>query len=265
MGMERTNMPIAKLDRSVLFISGEAVKDWLSGLVTSSLNGPVDFGALLTPQGKIIADFFITAHEDGFLLDTPHKFKDDLFKRLRMYKLRAPIMISDVSDDFHVYALWSGEGDEGHADPRHTGLGRRLVTQDVIEAGADYDAHRPDLGIPDSQWDFEPASVFPADVNMDLLGGVDFKKGCFVGQEVVSRMKRKTTVKKRARGLKLGCMAKAGDPILAGERVIGELWHVRGERAIGLVRLDRLAASDDNPVVNGHAVTIMEGPDGHTP
>jgi len=258
-------MPIAKLDRSIFLISGESVKDWLSGLVTNSLDAPVNFAALLTPQGKIIADFFVTEHENGYRLDTPVKFKDDLFKRLRMYKLRAPITITDISDDYYVYALWGGEGEEGLADPRHSGLGRRLISQDKIEALGDYDAHRLALGIPDSALDFETASVFPADVNMDLLNGVDFKKGCFVGQEVVSRMKRKTTVKKRVRGLILGCMAEPGDKILAGERVIGDIWHVRGDRAIGLVRLDRLSAASVDPTVNGHTVKIMEAPDGHTP
>ncbi len=256
-------MPAALLDRAVLRLSGEGVTDWLDGLITNNLSQDITFAALLTPQGKIIADFFVTQEGDDLLIDTPQKFSADLFKRLRMYKLRAPIEITDISQSHNVYALWDGQGIEGHQDPRHASLGRRLITQDVLDASADYDAHRLSLGVVESEQDFDTVTTFPADANMDLMNGVDFKKGCFVGQEVVSRMKRMTTVKKRMRGLLLQGEAEKRDKIMAGTRVIGEVYHSHGPLAIGLVRLDRLKAADVSPTVNNLPVTIMDAVNGH--
>lgn len=255
-------MPIARLNRSIFHLSGEGLLPWLDGIITNNLQSDLTFTALLTPQGKIIADFFVTKDGDTLFIDTPSKFSADLFKRLRMYKLRAPIDITDVSEDYHVYALWDGEGDEGFIDSRHPALGRRFISQDVIDADGDYNAHRLSLGVVESEWDFETVTTFPADANMDLMNGVDFKKGCFVGQEVVSRMKRMTTVKKRMRGVVLSGVADAGDKIMGGERVLGELLHVHGKIAIAMVRLDRWQASEVSPTVNDEEITIMDSVDG---
>ena len=255
-------MPIAQLNRSVFRLSGEGVSPWLDGLISNSLTDGLSFAALLTPQGKIIADFFVTKEGDDLLLDTPTKFAKDLFKRLRMYKLRAPIEITDITETHNVYAMWDGEGDEGHADPRHASLGRRVLTTDYLDADGDYNAHRLSLGVADSEWDFETVTTFPADANMDLMNGVDFKKGCFVGQEVVSRMKRMTTVKKRMRTVLHDGSANTGDKILAGERVIGEIYHSHGKLAMGLIRLDRLKAAEVEPSVNGEDVEIFGSVDG---
>jgi folate-binding protein YgfZ len=255
-------MPIAKLSRSIFRLSGEGVTAWLDGLVTNSLENDITFTALLTPQGKIIADFFVTKEGEGLLLDTPTKFAESLFKRLRMYKLRAPIEITDITETHNTYAIWDGEGEEGHADPRHASLGRRVITTDYLEADGDYDSHRLSLGVVDSEWDFETVTTFPADANMDLMNSVDFKKGCFVGQEVVSRMKRMTTVKKRMRGLVLTGEATSGDKIMAGERVIGDVLYVNGAMGMGLIRLDRLKAAEVEPRVNGHDVEIFGSIDG---
>jgi len=258
-------MPITKLDRSVLCLTGKNVLPWLDGIITNSLDRGMIFAALLTPQVKIIADFFVTKGQNSLMIDTPTKFAADLLKRLKMYKLREKIEIEDLSDSHNVYAIWEGEGDEGHADPRLPALGRRLITEDGLDNTGDYDAHRLSLGTPDSQWDFETTSVFPADANMDLLNGIDFKKGCFVGQEVVSRMKRMTTVKKRMRGIILEDDAKTGDRVISGERVIGEILHTHGKIGMALIRLDRLKAATVSLTVNDNPVTVMGSPDGHTP
>ena len=255
-------MPIARLNRSVFKLSGESVLPWLEGIITNSLKGEMSFAALLTPQGKIIADFFVTKLGDDLLLDTPQKFGASLFKRLRMYKLRAPIEISDVSDQLSVYALWDGNGDEGYPDPRHPDLGRRLISEDMIEANGDYNAHRLSLGVVDSQWDFETVTTFPADANMDLMQGVDFQKGCFVGQEVVSRMKRMTTVKKRMRGIAFNRNVKSGEKIMAGERVIGEVLSVHENRGMALIRLNRLEGHDDTLTVSGEEISLREAING---
>jgi len=257
-------MPIARLNRSIFKLSGEGVTPWLEGIITNSLKTEMTFAALLTPQGKIIADFFVTKDGDDLFLDTPQKFKEVLFKRLRMYKLRAPIEITDHSDEISIYALWGGEGDEGYTDPRHLNLGRRFISADNIEAHSDYNAHRLFLGIVESEWDFETSTTFPADANMDLMNGVDFQKGCFVGQEVVSRMKRMTTVKKRMRGLVFGDGVKldgkslAREKVMAGERVIGEVLSVHKYRAMALIRLNRLEGNEADIHVNGNPVTLTE-------
>ena len=253
-------MPIAHLNRSVFRLTGEGVTPWLDGLISNSLSGPMTFAALLTPQGKIIADFFVTQQDDALLIDTPTKFSAALFKRLRMYKLRAPIDITDVTETYNVYAIWNGEGEEGHADPRHASLGRRLITADYLAGADDYNAHRLSLGVVDSEWDFETITTFPADANMDLMNGVDFKKGCFVGQEVVSRMKRMTTVKKRMRGLILSGQAVSGDKIMAGERVIGEVLHTHAQMGIGLIRLNRMSEASENLTINAAPFTVMDAP-----
>ena len=256
-------MPTAHRPRSVLKLSGEGVRDWLSGLITNSLAPPVTFAALCTPQGKIIADFFVTDRGDHLLLDTTPDMGPGLLKRLRLYVLRAPIMIEDVSGSHHLACLWGLEDDAadnapGHPDPRMPSLGHRVIAPVAKSGSGDYDAHRLSLGVPDSEWDFGPASTFPQDACMDQLNGVDYSGGCFVGQEVVSRMKRLGSVRKRMRGLVLSGPAERGDKIKAGERDVGQVLHVHGTMAMGLVRLDRLREATASPTVRGESVTIMD-------
>ena len=248
-------------DRAVIRLSGEGVRDWLDGLITNSLvpGAPVTFAALLTPQGKIIADFFVTDRGDHLLLDTPPDMGEGLRKRLSMYRLRAPIEIDDVSDTHHLHCSWGDPDSEvGTSDPRMPALGRRIMLSAPRAATGDWDAHRLSLGVPDSQYDFGPSSTFPMDACMDQLNGVDYAKGCFVGQEVVSRMKRMSTVKKRMRGISLTGPADRGDPVKAGERTIGQVLHVSGLQAMALIRLERLHEATQSPTVRGASVTIMD-------
>ncbi|MGB3455423.1 MAG: hypothetical protein WBG08_04250 [Litorimonas sp.] len=255
-------MPSTHRPRTVIRLSGEGARDWLEGLLTNSLTAPVTFAALLTPQGKIIADLFVTERADHLLLDTPPQMGAPLLKRLKMYRLRAPLEIEDVSGTHHLHCLW-GSDDEtrGDADPRLPALGRRLIS-DTPMAGSgandDWDAHRLSLGVPDSEWDFGVQTTFPADACMDQLNGVDFHGGCFVGQEVVSRMRRMTTVRKRMRGLVLDGPAEPGDKIMAGGRTVGQVLHVHGRMAMALVRLDRLREATESPEVRGTRVQVMK-------
>jgi folate-binding protein YgfZ len=256
-------MPIAKLDRTVISVAGETALAFLDGLITNNLDNVLTFAALLTPQGKIIADFFVHKKSDQeFLIETPAKFGKTLLMRLKMYKLRAKIDLDDVSDDVDVYAFWGGQGDAGLADPRHPDLGQRLIAESGSlspeNSPTDYDAHRLSLGIPESVWDFETEKVFPADANMDRLSGVDFKKGCFVGQEVVSRMHRKTEVRKRMGVVTLSGDAETGDDLKSGGRTVGKLLHVNGSKAMALLRLDRIAEAENPITVNENEVTIQE-------
>lgn len=252
-------MLIERRPRTILRLSGDGVSDWLSGLVTNSLSGPVTFAALLTPQGKIIADFFVTDRGDHLLLDTTPGMGGALHKRLKMYRLRAPIEIEDLSERLHVHCLWECEDDcdLGDPDPRLPALGRRLISEVPKKSTGDWDKHRLSLGVPDSEWDFGVQTTFPADACMDQLNGVDFQGGCFVGQEVVSRMKRMTTVRKRIRGVVLTGPADAGDPLKAGERTVGQILHVNGSQAMALVRLDRLREASAGPAVRGKPIRVM--------
>jgi len=231
-----TAMPIAKLNRKILHLSGDGVTDWLSGLITNRLDQDIVFAALLTPQGKIIADFFASKLANGWQIDVAEKYIEVL------------------------------TGEEGFADPRHAALGRRLYDQDLTcEAGeTDYDQYRLSLGIPDSQWDFDSGDVFPAGANMDRLNGVDFKKGCFVGQEVVSRMYRKTEIKKRLRGFRFDG-ALTGTKITAGERMIGEVLHTNNGLGMAMIRHDRLPDDEASLMVEDKEISLLDLPDGNSP
>lgn len=249
-------MPIAKLDRTVLRLSGEGVNAWLDGLITNSLKEGLTFAALLTPQGKIIADFFIW-QDAHIYIDTPAKFGAALLKRLKMYRLRAPIDIEDVSASVSIYAVWDAE--DGLEDPRLKGV-RRLKSEAAVQtlaSEADWNAHRLSLGLPESHWDFGTAETFPHNVNMDRLNGLDFKKGCFVGQEVVSRMQRKTEIKKRLCAIKYeGDIEDA--QIKAGDRVVGDVVYAAGSQGMAMMRLDRLPDGHEPLKVGQTAISLLK-------
>jgi len=260
-------MSITRLNRTVFRLSGDNVRSWLDGIVTCAMPEPISFGALLTPQGKNIADFFLIDEDaSSLLLDTPRKFADDLEKRLKMFRLREPITIERTN--INSYAVFGDQADVspfGHDDPRHPTLGKRMIILTDAKPTAslnEYNAHRLSLGVVDSMFDFESAKVFPADVNMDLMNGVDYQKGCFVGQEVTSRMKRMTTAKKRARGFICDGGAKAGDDIKAGGRVIGTVMSAQDTMGMAMIRLDRWKAATEGAKLGGADVQIMGASDG---
>src|SRR5262249_40549096 len=175
--------------------------------------------ALLTPQGKIIADFILVKEKDegpsgaGFFLDCPRALLGTLSSKLNLYKLRAKIVVEDQSDSKAVMALWDGVGTSArgltYPDPRLTDLGGRMILPrpDVANAAAElgaelvdeaeYEAHRIALGIPRGGVDFIYGDAFPHETDMDQLHGVDFDKGCYVGQEVVSRMEHRASARTR--------------------------------------------------------------------
>ncbi len=253
-------MACARLERTIISLCGKDANTYLDRLITNSLQAELVFAALLTPQGKILADFFIHKNSDELLLETPKKFGADLLKRLKIYRLRADVILEDVSDTYNVYVFW-GKDNGGIDDPRLSELGQRIISKEKINTTStpeDYDLFRMSLGVPDSGWDFESAETFPHNVNMDLLGGIDFKKGCFIGQEVVSRMQRKTEIRKRMRAVKLSGQAKAGDLLLQAGRNVGELKHVNNDLAMAMIRLDRIENNKDDILVNNHKVKILE-------
>jgi tRNA-modifying protein YgfZ len=259
-------------DRGVLRVAGEDSATFLQGLLTNDVEklsvGEARYAALLTPQGKILFDFLVVgaAAETGtaFLIDCPAAQAGDLAKRLGFYRLRAKVAITDESAGHALIASWTDDTSVApsavmaglvpamtaglaYLDPRDPRLGARaILLYDAAEAlatasAADYDAFRIRLGVPKGGIDFAYADIFPHDANLDLLNGVDFEKGCYVGQEVVSRMRHRGGARKRIVRLILsGAAPERGTPIMAGEATIGAFGSSADAHALAMVRLDRL-------------------------
>ena len=253
-------------DRGVVKVSGETARDFLNGLVTTDLTllrpGLGRFGALLTPQGKIVADFLITeapaGDGGGFLIDCPRALAQTLADKLGFYKLRAKVGIENLSDSLGVLAAWDGDfemkPDLAFADPRTIALGWRILAPeelaqkvaDLIGAelvdSAGYEAHRIASGVPRGGLDFMYGDAFPHETNMDRLHGIDFEKGCYVGQEVVSRMQHRGTARTRTvRVIIEGPSPEPGATILAGDKPIGTMGSTAGHNGLALIRTDRVA------------------------
>ncbi|HUZ33346.1 MAG TPA: folate-binding protein [Xanthobacteraceae bacterium] len=254
------------VDRGVVKVAGEDARTFLNGLIsTDTLNlkpGAARFGALLTPQGKIIADFIVveapTRDGGGFFLDIPRTLAKAVVGKFNMYKLRARVVIEDLSETLGVLAVWDGAATTtaglGYADPRLPGLGLRIMLPPhratEVTAGlgatlvdaANYEAHRIGLGIPRGGIDFAYGDAFPHESDMDQLGGVDFAKGCYVGQEVVSRMEHRGIARTRAVSVRYeGEAPAAGVAVLAGEREVGKMGSAAAGHGLALLRLDRVA------------------------
>ncbi len=240
-------MPAVQLtDRAVLAVTGEGAAAFLQGLVTNDVTkvSPASsaYAALLTPQGKIVADFIIHAAPDGYRLDVAKAHAAELLKRLKLYRLRAPVGLEDLSTTQAVFAAW-GEVAAAPADPRLHALGARwIAAPDSLTPDAepaDYLIRRLALGVPDSA---DTEGQFALDANLEELHGVDFKKGCYVGQEVTARMKHKAAPRRR-----LVPVAFDGDAPPPGTRLnapggaeAGELAHGIGSQAIASIRLSVL-------------------------
>ncbi|MFK4509434.1 folate-binding protein YgfZ [Bradyrhizobium daqingense] len=257
-------------DRGVVKVAGEDARNFLNGLITTDLDrlkpGLGRFGALLTPQGKIVVDFLITevpaGHGGGFLIDCPKALAEIFATKLKFYKLRAKVTVENLSDNLGVLAAWGGplaaQPDLAFADPRNEGLGFRiLIPEDLKQKLSDligaelvepteYESHRIALGVPRGGLDFMYSDAFPHETNMDRLAGVDFDKGCYVGQEVVSRMQHRGTARTRSVKVLLdGPAPEAGAAILAGDKQVGTIGSTAGGKGIALVRIDRVADALD--------------------
>lgn len=241
-----TSPQIAALEsRALIAVAGEDWRSFLQGLLTQDVEslspGDIRFGALLNPQGRLLFDLFVVGREDGAWLDVERATRDALIMRLTMYRLRAKVSIA--ADDTPVLAAYGAEPGPGWlADPRLPALGWRgygLDAQPTADEAA-YDAHRLALGVPGpADWGVE--KTYPIEANFDLLNGIDFKKGCFVGQETTSRMKRRGQIKNRMLPLAFeGPPPAPGAELLNGERRAGEMLSGQPGRAMALVRLDRL-------------------------
>jgi len=244
-------------NRAILSLTGPDTLALLERTVTHSVTDweadALRYGALLTPQGKVIADYLATRTADGVLLDVHEDAVDDLAKRLKMFRLRSDVQIERLED--HIVTFdWEGAHDaRGLSSHDH-----RLIVQGATETFAeDYNAVRIAAGIPEWGADYRAAEVFPTDVNMDVMGGIDYKKGCFVGQEVASRMKRRGKIKKRTVVL-TGADMTTGDQVMAGDVPAGDVTSAAGGKALARIRLDRAAGK--TLTVRG-AAAVMDMPD----
>ena len=234
-------------DRGVVKVAGDGARGYLHGLVTADIlalaPGLARFCALLTPQGKIIADFIVAeapaSDGGGFFLDIPRALGAALVAKLNLYKLRAKVLVEDLSETLGVLAIWDGNGFAkiglAYADPRLPALGMRvmlpphLATAAAAALGAElvdlslYEAHRIALGVPQGGTDFSYGDAFPHESDMDQLGGVDFAKGCYIGQEVVSRMQHRGTARTRAVPVRYDGAAPQGRSGRHGRRT--PAWH----------------------------------------
>lgn len=241
-----TETRIARLEsRAVIAVGGADWRDFLQGLITQDVDslGPDElrFGALLTPQGRLLFDLFVAATAEGALIDVAAEGRDDLLRRLTIYRLRAKVTLEAV--DLGVFAAWGDTPPPGdwRPDPRLGSLGWRLYgAAEATAREADWDAHRLAQGVPGPA-DWGSDRTYPIEANFDLLAGIDFKKGCFVGQETTSRMKRRGTIKNRMLPIVFdGPPPPFGAEVLAGELRAGEVLSGRDGRAMALLRLDRI-------------------------
>src|ERR1700716_302501 len=275
-------------DRGVVKVSGGDARDFLNGLVTTDVTllrpSLGRFGALLTPQGKITVDFLIAeaplGHGGGFLIDAPRALAQNLADKLGFYKLRAKVAVENLSDSLGVLAVWDGEPsmkpDLAFADSRHEALGWRiLVPEELKQKVADligaelvdeaaYEAHRVLAGVPRGGLDFIYSDAFPHEANMDRLHGVDFDKGCYVGQEVVSRMQHRGTARTRTvRVILEGPSPGPGTAILAGDKPVGTIGSTAGRNGLALIRIDRAAdaLAAGMPLTSGGLAIRIAEPD----
>jgi tRNA-modifying protein YgfZ len=280
-------------DRGVVKITGETARDFLNNLITTDTTrlqpGLGRFGALLTPQGKIMVDFLITeapaGHGGGFLIDCPKVLAQTLADKLGFYRLRAKVGIENLSDShlsngLGVLAAWDGDAalkpDLTFTDPRNAKLGLRifapaelapkaadLIGADLVDASA-YEAHRIATGVPRGGLDFIYGDAFPHETNMDRLAGVDFDKGCYIGQEVVSRMQHRGTARTRTvRVLLDGPAPEAGSTILAGDKSVGTMGSAADHHGLALLRIDRTsdALEAGTPLTAGGLSIRIADPD----
>lgn len=261
-------MPAAVLPtRGVVAVSGPDARSFLQNLVSNDVDrvspNRAIYAALLTPQGKYLFDFFIAAVDERLLLDCEAARAEALVKRLGMYRLRSKVEIADVSAEFAVSAAFGpdalsalalpedagaarpGDGGVVFVDPRRAAAGARAIlprgeSLSLPEATPeDYDRWRLSHGLPDGSADLEVDKATLVESGFEELNGVDFKKGCYVGQEVTARMKHRGLAKKRLMPVALeGPPPPPGAPVMLGEREAGEMRSARDGFGLALLRLE---------------------------
>jgi len=250
--------------RAAFRIDGPEARHFLHNLLTADIEGlkpgNAAYAALLTPQGKILFDVFVFDAGAAFLVDCSAAQKAELVKRLTFYKLRAKLSIVDVPDYDVGVSPQLPPQELRYRDPRSPNMGWRFFEPPgaLFEAGG-YDAIRIGLGLADTDADLGSGEFFPHEANLDQLGGVSFEKGCYVGQEVVSRMEHRGMARSRILPVRLGGEAPAkGSDIRAGGKAIGTLLSSIDSAALALLRLDRLAETSEPLLTEGVSVDVLK-------
>lgn len=274
-------------DRCIVRISGEDSRTFMQGLISNDIEkadgSNAIYAALLTPQGKYQFDFFIVADNGDLLLDGVKGDADALIKKLTMFKLRSKATLEDVTANYAVYALIGDDAadvlDEGaqtktedgailFADPRLPQAGVRVIAPADMDATAlggdngsedDYQKHRISLGLPEAPLDLEKEKSILLESGFDELSGVDWKKGCYMGQELTARTKYRGLVKKRLFPVTLSRPGvEAGSDVMQDGKVIGEIRSVMDDRAIAMLRLKALGGPEMSA---GNATVFPAVPD----
>ena len=264
-------------DRAVIAISGPEARPFLQGLVTNDVAGSLApgsglYAALLSPQGKILFDFLVTEGDGALLLDVARESVEVLLKKLKMYRLRAQVEI-EARPQLGVYLNLTGHPDNRPAsyadravsfpDPRLPALGVRSIGSRAempanLPGPREYHEERVRLGVPEGG-DFGNEKIFALDAGLEELNGVSFTKGCYIGQELTSRMKHRATARKRILGVTADTVLPApGTSVRRGETEIGELLSSRGAHGFALVRLDRLDETSGDTKVGEISVALTK-------
>jgi folate-binding protein YgfZ len=252
--------------RGVIAVSGPDRVTFLNGLVSNDIAlaapGRAVWAALLTAQGRYVTDFFALADGDRLLLDTPAPAIPDLLQKLSRYRLRAAVALEDVSESLHVYAAWDGMPPEVPVtapDPRLREAGFRLISAEPLATnGTDhaYAAFRLSLGLPDGPPDLEPEKTLLLEAGFDELNGIDWQKGCYMGQELTARTKYRGLVKRRLVPVTLDGSAAPGTPVLAEGAEAGTIRSSAGMLALAMLRLDSL----QKPLIAANALVTPRIP-----
>jgi folate-binding protein YgfZ len=248
-------------ERAVLALAGLETEHFLQSLVTADVTGMAEgearYAGLLTPQGKILFDFFIVRAGDTYLLDCAASQIEPLEKRLKFYRLRAKITIAARPDLEVGVAPEKPEGILAYLDPRSSQIGWRLLADaGKLPKGTGYDAARIALGLADSDGDIGSSQLFPHEANFDQLGAVSFTKGCYVGQEVVSRMQHRSTARSRILPVQFEADVE-GSEICSDAKIIGTVLSKAGKLALALVRIDRLDEATSPLLTDGVTTRVL--------
>ncbi|HQT65030.1 MAG: folate-binding protein YgfZ [Acidocella sp. 20-57-95] len=239
--------------RGVIAVAGADRVGFLNGLVSNDVAkvaaGQAVWAAMLTPQGRYFSDFFMFHDEERLLLDAPRTAVPEILKKLNRYKLRAAVTLTDVSEMFHAYAAWEGAPPPvpiTAPDPRLREAGFRLLSEVALVPNAapdEYDAHRHWLGLPDGPPDLEADKTLLLEAGFDELNGVDWQKGCYMGQELTARTKYRGLVKRRLVPVQCSDTIKTGALVMADGAEVGDVRSFSGRMGLAMLRVDALQKS----------------------
>jgi tRNA-modifying protein YgfZ len=243
-------------------VSGEGALAFLHNLLTADLTeGHAVYAALLTPQGKILHDVFVVPQRDHVWIDVARAQSGDLLKRLLMYRLRAKLEIVPCDDKAVAVFPQADVPGVSYLDPRHKDMGcRAIVDAGTVAEGTGYDTRRLAVGLADSDADIGSGALFVHEANLDLLGAVSFSKGCYVGQEVVSRTHHRGSTRSRILPVRIDGAAMPGQDIMSGDQRVGEMLSTLGQQGLALLNLQRLTDASSQ-LTSGDAVLKVRKPD----